>query len=143
MGVPGSALPEVVKLEFEAALTAYSQATHLRRQDMALVTTVQGAVLTIAGEKLLHLDISTTLLSVIAFFSLLMGLNNERRLGIYMQGHMQRAKEIEAELGMRFLSTADEGIRRARFLYTNSRVFPFYYLVFLMAWIVIWGFNLF
>jgi len=133
---------ELAKLEFEAALTAYAQATTLRRQDMAFITTVQGAVLTIVGDKLLNLDVRGALLSAIAMFTLLMGLNTDRRLNAYMRGYMQRAKGIEAEWDMHVLSTASESVGRTRGLVRSSTASSLYYILFIIAWVVIWNLNL-
>jgi hypothetical protein len=57
---------ELARLEYETALEQYRQLTALRRQDMAFVTTVQAAVLTIIGSNLLNLDVSGWLLSWVA-----------------------------------------------------------------------------
>ncbi|HEU4835122.1 MAG TPA: hypothetical protein VFS90_11925 [Pyrinomonadaceae bacterium] len=71
---------EQAKAEYDVGLQQYRLNSTLRRQDMAFVTTVQAAILTIIGAKLLSLDFSGFLLSAIAFFVLLLGLNSERRL---------------------------------------------------------------
>lgn len=80
---------ELARLEYEAALEQYRQLTPLRRQDMAFVTTAQAAILTIVGTKLLNLDASGFLLSLIAVFVLFLGINSERRLSGYMSGYMR------------------------------------------------------
>jgi hypothetical protein len=109
---------------------------------MAFVTTVQGAVLTIIRERLLDLDPSSLLLSVIAVFVLLLGVNSERRVSAYMVGNMRRANEIELEYGMSLLSSGRREVRERKLLFANRIVFPFYYLIFIVVWIGVWILNL-
>ena len=134
---------ELSRLEYEAALEQYRQLTSLRRQDMTFVTTVQAAVLTIIGTKLLSLDASGFLLSLIAVFVLFLGVNSERRLSGYMAGYMRRAKEIESEYGMQLLSCGVKELRNKKLLISNSIIFPFYYSSFFVAWVVVWTLNIF
>jgi len=133
---------EQAKAEYDTGLRQFQLNSSLRRQDMAFVTTVQAAVLTIAGSKLLSLDFPSFLLSVIAFFVLLLGLNSERRLAAYMAGYLRRAKQIESEYGMSMLSEGWNEIQGRRFLVSNSKVFPIYYSIFILAWLIIWVWNL-
>ena len=129
---------ETARVEYEQALSQYQNCTVLRRQDMAFVTTVQAAVLTIIGSRLFNLDLSDVLLSLIAFFLLLLGLNSERRLSHYMDAYSQKAREIEGAFGLSLVSCGLLEVRKERFLFSNSKVFPIYYLFFMIAWIVIW-----
>ena len=129
---------DVAKTEYEQALGQYQNFTIVRRQDMAFVTTVQGAVLTIIGSKLPHLDLSSFVLSLIAFFILLLGVNSERRLAGYMDAYFKRARELESQFGMSLLSGGLHQVRGRRFLLSNSLVFPLFYLFFMLAWVVIW-----
>jgi hypothetical protein len=124
---------ELAKLEYEAALEQYRQLTSLRRQDMTFVTTAQAAILTIVGSKLLSLDASGFLLSLIAIFALFLGINSERRLSGYMSGYMRRAKEIESEYGMQLLSFGTQELRNKKLLISNSIIFPLYYSFFFIA----------
>jgi hypothetical protein len=133
---------EYAKVEYEIGLGQYQLNSSLRRQDMAFVTTVQAAVLTITGSKLLSLDFSGFLLSAIAFFVLLLGLNSERRLAGYMEGYMLRARQIEAEYGMTILSHSWNKVKRRRLLFSNAKMFPIYYCIFILAWLIIWMWNL-
>lgn len=133
---------ELAKLEYESALEQYRQLTSLRRQDMAFVTTVQAAVLTIIGDKLLNLDASNFLLSLIAVFVLFLGLNSERRLSGYMTGYMQRAKDIESEYGMKLI-TFGRAFKDKKLIISNSIIFPLYYFFFFIAWFIVWMLNLF
>jgi hypothetical protein len=133
---------EVAKVEYENALAQYRHYTSLRGQDMMFVTTVQAAVLTIIGPKLPNLDFAYFLLSVVAFFALLVGINSQWRLSAYMAGFMQRAMQIETEYGMSFLSVGKREVDKKKLLRTTAFVFSFYHLIFILAWIVIWIWNL-
>lgn len=134
---------ELARLEYEAALEQYRQLTSLRRQDMTFVTTTQAAILTIVGTKLLNLDASGFLLSLIAVFVLCLGINSERRLSGYMSGYMRRAKEIESEYGMQLLSLGIQEVENKKLLVSNSVIFPLYYAVFFIAWLIVWILNIF
>ena len=134
---------ELARLEYEAALEQYRQLTSLRRQDMTFVTTTQAAILTIVGTKLLNLDASGFLLSLIAVFVLCLGINSERRLSGYMSGYMRRAKEIESEYGMQLLSLGIQEVKNKKLLVSNSVIFPVYYAFFFMAWLIVWILNIF
>ncbi|HEV2706254.1 MAG TPA: hypothetical protein VGV59_10045 [Pyrinomonadaceae bacterium] len=133
---------DVAKEEYSNALGLFRHFSGLRRQDMAFVTTVQAAILTIIGSKLLSLDFSSFLLSSIAFFVLLLGLNSERRLAAHMFGEMLRARQIEAEHGMALLSVAYSEVENRKLLMKNNLVFPLYYFIFIVAWVIIWILNL-
>ncbi|MCA1566434.1 MAG: hypothetical protein LC803_12495 [Acidobacteria bacterium] len=132
---------DIAREEYSSALGLFRHFSSLRRQDMAFVTTVQAAILTIIGSKLLSLDFSSFLLSTIAFFVLLLGLNSERRLAAHMQGEMSRAKQIEEAYGMTLLSTAYKEVESRKMLMENKVVFPLYYFIFIIAWIIIWTLN--
>ena len=134
---------ELARLEYEAALEQYRQLTSLRRQDMTFVTTTQAAILTIVGTKLLNLDASGFLLSLIAVFVLCLGINSERRLSGYMSGYMRRAKEIESEYGMLLLSFGIQEVKNKKLLVSNSMIFPLYYAFFFIAWLIVWILNIF
>ncbi len=112
-----------------------------RRRDMAFITTAQGAVLAIIGKNLLSMSLAYFLLSVIAAFLLLTGLNNERRMTAYMRGYMKRAKKIQDSLGMTFLSDGYTEVTQTKALVSNMVMFPFYYALFFAAWIAIWLAN--
>jgi hypothetical protein len=133
---------DMAKEEYSSALGMFRHFSGLRRQDMAFVTTVQAAILTIIGSRLLSLDFSSFLLSTIAFFVLLLGLNSERRLSAHMSGEMRRARQIEAEHGMTLLSVAYSEIGNRKLLMKNDVVFPLYYFIFIIAWVIIWILNL-
>jgi hypothetical protein len=117
------------KKEYEKAIELYLHFSSLRRQDMAFVTTVQAAVLTIIGKNIMNLDLASIILSVIAFFVLLLGFNSERRIAAYMAGYMKRACQIESEYGMTLLSNGADSIKRKIFLFSNALIFPLYYLI--------------
>jgi hypothetical protein len=107
-------------------LEQYRQLTSLRRQDITFVTTAQAAILTIVGTKILDLDASGFLLSLIAVFVLFLGINSERRLSGYMSGYMRRAKEIESEYGMQLLSSSIQALKQKKLLISNAVIFPLY-----------------
>lgn len=132
---------ETAKVEYEIALEEWRHYANLRRQDMAFVTTIQGAVLTIVGSKLLRLD-APGLLSITAFFVLLLGINSERRLSAYMTGYIRRAREIESEHGMSLLPLGWDEVKSRKLLFSNRIVFPLYYFVFILVWVSIWALNL-
>jgi hypothetical protein len=132
-------LSDNAKTEYQAGLEHFRSMSSLRRQDMAFTTTVQAAIFTIIGSRLLQLGISDFILSVIACFVLLLGLNSERRLASYMDGYMRRVAEIETDHGMSMFSRAGH---KKRFLVSNAKMFPIYYGVFVAAWLVLWIWNL-
>lgn len=132
---------EFAKVEYENALEQYRHYTSLRRQDMAFVTTVQVAVLTIIGANLRNLDLANLLLSIIAFFVLLLGINNERRLTAYMAGYMKRATQIETDYEMSLLVKGRQEVLNRKLLLSNIVVFQLYYFVFSVVWVVVWVLN--
>ena len=135
-------IPDITKTEYQAGLDQHRLMSNLRRQDMAFVTTIQAAIFTIVGPKLLQLGISDFILSVLAFFVLLLGLNSERRLVSYMNAYMKRVAEIEASYGMSMFSGAGDKTLKKRAIISNAKVFQIYYLVFVVAWLLVWISNL-
>ena len=125
-------------LEYQTAIEQYQQCTALRRHDMAFVTTIQGAVLTIVGKEFLKPDLWAAVLSGVAFLLLLLGANSERRLAAYMAGYAKRASEIEQKYGLRVLQYGCREVASRRGLFSNGVVFPTYYLLFAAAWAVLW-----
>ncbi len=136
-----SAITDSETLEYRSALEFYRQYTNVRRHDMAFITTAQGAVLTAIGRDLLAMNLSSFLLSVVAVFLLLLGMNSERRLTAYMAVYMKRAKEIENRRNMSLLSDAYAQVSKRRFLVSNTVTFPGYYALFVLVWVVIWLIN--
>ena len=137
-----SSITDSEALEYESALEFYRQYTDVRRHDMAFITTAQGAVFTIIGKDLLAMNLSSFLLSGIAVFLLLLGLNSERRLTAYMGAHMKRAKEIENLRKMTLLSDAYAQVTRRKLLLSNTLTFPVYYALFALVWVVVWLVNI-
>jgi 1,4-dihydroxy-2-naphthoate octaprenyltransferase len=133
---------ELARLEYEQALNQYQNCTVLRRQDMAFVTTAQGAVLAVLGPKLLELDFTGFLLSFIACFLLVLGLNSERRLSRYMDAYSKRAIDIEDKLGLSLIKDGSAEAHNKRLLYSNSTMFPIYYSLLILGWAVIWIRNI-
>jgi hypothetical protein len=132
---------EIAKLEYEQELTQYQNCTVLRRQDMAFVTTAQGAVLAIISSKLLVLDLASFLLSLIACFLLILGFNSERRLSSYMKAYSEKARQVEDELGLSLIKTGFSEIRNKRLLFSNSVLFHVYYPLLIFGWVVVWVSN--
>jgi len=133
---------ESSKVEYENALAQYRYYTGLRRQDMAFVTTVQAAIMSIIGKNLLELNFTDFLLSLIAFFVLLLGINNERRLSAYMTGYMNRAKIIESKYNMSLLEHGWQEIKSRKLLFSNSVMFKIFYIIFIICWFFTWVLNL-
>ncbi|SEI69988.1 hypothetical protein SAMN04487995_1772 [Dyadobacter koreensis] len=131
---------EIAKTEYEEALNQYRNTTLLRRQDIAFIITVQGAVISIIGSKMLMLDMSSLLLSAVAVFLLFIGLNNELRLSKYMEIYMDRAKEIESEFGLKLIISAYE-VRHKKFEFSNSKTFPAFYIFLIVSWLFVWVKN--
>jgi len=132
---------EVASTEYEAALEQYRHFTGLRRQDMLFVTAIQGAALTIIGGDLLHMKAAYIALSCIAFVVILLGMNSERRLTAYMGSYARRARVIESQHGMTLVSDAYASVQGCRFMFSNARVFLLFYVLLLLAWLVIWIVN--
>jgi len=133
---------ETAKVEYENALAQYRYYTGLRRQDMAFVTTVQAAIMSIIGKNLLDLNFADLLISIIAFFVLLLGINNERRLSAYMTGYMNRAKIIESKYSMSLLEHGWQEIKNRKLLFSNSVTFKIFYIIFIICWFCAWALNL-
>jgi len=133
---------DIAKAEYENALELSRQYSGFRRQDMAFVTTAQVAILSIIGTKLLSMDLANTLLSIIAFFVLILGINNERRLSAYMTGSIWRANQIEKDYDMSLLRQGRKVVAAKKLLFSNVFVFPIYYLIFIITWIIVWILNL-
>jgi len=130
--------PDLARMEYEQALNQYQNCTVLRRQDLAFVTTAQGAVLAVLGPRLIEPDFTSFLLSFIACFLLVLGLNSERRLSRYMDAYFRKAVEIEEELGLSLINDGAKDTRRKKLLFSNSQMFPVYYSLSIIGWIVIW-----
>ncbi len=129
------------QLEYNGALDFYKQYTEMRRKDMAFITTAQGAVLTIIGDKLLNMNISYFLLSLVATFLLFIGLNSERRFASYMKAYMVRARDIEKKYEMSLLSDAYTHVTKTKTSLSNTKTFPVYYGLFIFVWMIIWISN--
>ncbi len=142
MPITTTSMWERDKLEYEHAFLQFQHHSTLRRQDMAFVTTVQVAVFSIIGQKILSMDLVSTVLSLFAFFVCVMGLNNERRLSAYMTGYMARARQIESNNDMTLAASGRNELKKRKFLFSNTTLFPLYYVITLAVWLVIWAQNL-
>jgi len=137
---------DVAQFEYKVALEQYRHYTILRRQDMVFVTTVQVAILTIINAKLQLLDLPSFLLSLVAFFVLVLGLNSELRLASYMYAYKERVMEIELSNNLdivRNTSISGKGQKKFRFNLSNRVMYPFHYCIFIAAWLAVWGSNIF
>ena len=133
---------DVAKTEYENALEHYRHYTDLRGKDAIFTTTVQVGVLTIIGSNLPTLNLAGFLLSIVAFFSILLGINNMRRLSAYLNGFSNRAIEIEKKFGMSLISQGKKEVNKKRISPPSAVLFLFYHYIFLLVWIVIWIWNL-
>lgn len=133
---------ETAQVEYQNALEQSRHTANLRRRDMAFVTTVQAAVFTIIGSNLLSLSFPNFMLSLIAFFVLLLGINSERRLSVYLSSYIERAIQIEKEYGLKLLSLGGTKVRNQRLILSNIAIFSLYFTILLIAWIVVWLLNL-
>lgn len=132
----------IAKVEYESSLKRLLEYTGLRRQGIAFSTTFQAAILSIIGSDILDINISHMLLSIVAFFVLFMGLNNERRLYSYIQGCSDRIKEIENQFDMSFFKSCDRRASEKPMLFSNNSLFQIYYALFIIMWIAIWIINI-
>jgi hypothetical protein len=134
---------EKERFEYEMASEYWRHFSSLRRQELSFVILVQGGVLTIIGEKLLHLTPAHSFLSIIAFLVILLGLNSERRLSAYQGGNYHRMQEIEATCGMRLWTVAVNDVRGRKLSFNNAKTLPVFYIILAVGWVFIWICNLF
>lgn len=133
---------DIAKTEYENALQHYRHFTDLRGRDAIFTTTVQVGVLTIIGSKLPILNLTGFLLSIVAVFSVLLGINNMRRLSAYLNGFSSRAIEIEKNFGMSLISRGKKEVSQKRISPPSAVLFLLYHYIFLLVWIIIWVWNL-
>jgi hypothetical protein len=131
--------PEV---EYQQAHEWWRHLSTMRRQDLAMFAAIQGAALTIIGDRLLSLDPAGSALSIIAFLVALMGLNNERQLQAYLQGFRSRAIAIENLYGASLIKLGIEQAGRTCVLVPTHAAFGFYYAILAIGWIIIWIANI-
>lgn len=129
------------QIEYEQAHEWWRHLSNLRRQDLALFTTIQGAALTIIGDQLLSLKPANLALSVVAFLSALIGLNNERRVYAYLVGFRERALELERLHGASLMGRGVREAQNTQLLVKTQVAFAFFYLLLLAGWILIWVLN--
>lgn len=77
------------KAEYEACFKMLNLYTTSRRQDMTIVAAAQAAVLAIVARNILNFELHHFLLSLVALFVTLMGLNSDRRHSAYMKGYIK------------------------------------------------------
>ncbi|MBI5839114.1 MAG: hypothetical protein HZB19_03345 [Chloroflexi bacterium] len=127
--------------EYEEANEWWRTLSKMRRQDMTLFITLQGAVVTVIGPQLLHMDPKSIVLSIFAFSSTLLAFNNERRLYGYLYGFRQRALEIEKKRGMALIKSGLNEVGRKKILMRSSVSISWYYALIAICWIVLWILN--
>lgn len=131
----------VEQVEYTMALAQFRHQSMLRRLDVGFVTTLQVAVLSIIGSNVLTMEAVDMALSVIAAFIVFMGLNNDWRMSAYMTGYLTRAREIEANHSMKLLQSGRDVVESRRRLQRNATVFPMYYILLEVVWVVVWIMN--
>lgn len=138
-----SATPRVALIiaEYQAGLELSRHWSALRRQDMLLVTTVQGAIFTIIGGELLKLKSASIALSIVAFLVALIGFNSERRLSAYIRANVDYLKTIEKSNGLGLLTTANDATLKIRGMVSNKTAFLTYYAFMAAGWVVVWLVN--
>ena len=134
-------LKESERLEYQQANDWWRTISQMRRRDIGLFTALQGAVLTIIGKKLLHLEADGFALSFIAFLIAILGFNNERRLYLYLYKFRGRAIAIEQKHNMSLLSEATSAVQKLRFTLGSTFAFRVYYGIIAIGWIVLWIAN--
>jgi len=132
---------DAAKIEYEQALNFFHNHSQLRRQGIAFVTTVEGAMLTIIGNNLVSMEAPHIALSVIGFFVALLGINNERRLIAFTIGYLKRARKIESVSGMSLLYDGYENMKKKPLLVSNTSAFVIYYVLIVVFWISVWLYN--
>jgi hypothetical protein len=132
----------VMLKEYEEANEWWRTLSRMRRQDMTLFITIQGAIVTVIGLQLLNMDPKSIVLSIFAFSSALLAFNNERRLYGYLYGFRQRALEIEKKTGMELIKMGMKEVARKRIIVRSSISFSFYYALIALCWVAIWLLNI-
>ena len=130
------------KLEYETSIELYKKYMSLRRKDIAFNTTAQVALMTILKDDLLKMDWTNYIFALIALPVLFIGLNNERRISAYLQAYKNRGIEIEKKYRMTLLAGAKDAVKKTDYLISNRVAFTIYYLLFIIFWILLLGYNL-
>jgi hypothetical protein len=134
--------------EYQSAFEQYRHFVTVRRQDLLFVTTIQGAVLTIIRGSITHSDPTTSLhtaeimLSLLAFFVVLLGLNNERRLSAYMEGCIQSIQRIEKQFDLKLFTTGARLAKQRRLTVGVEAAFTTFYIFLLLGWMAIWALDI-
>ena len=129
---------EKERIEYEQAFEMFRYLSGLRRQSLAFVTVVQGAIITIIRDQLHDLDTFGIFMSILAFIVVIIGQNNERRIARYMKGFMERVRTIEKVNNMFLLGLGYRKAHSGFGILRNTLTFPIYYLLLASGWIVIW-----
>lgn len=129
-------------LEYELAHTRWTAGTNQRRVGLAFFTAVQGTIFTIIGDRILTLDLESTIISVFGMIVSIISWNHERRIGAHMTGYGNHIKKIEKKhnIGI-FQSGRDEAKRQ--FTFSNRKLFSWYFVLIFIVWILIFTINIF
>ncbi len=132
---------DAAKIEYDQAMQFFRDHSNLRRQGLAFVTTVQGAILAVVGSNLSTMELPHVTLAVIGFFVAILGINNERRLISFSIGYLRTARQIEKRSGMSLLSDGYSAVKERRFIISNTRAFLLYYYLISIFWITLLAYN--
>lgn len=139
VAAPSVASELKVTEEYKLGIELLRHWSTMRRHDIVFVTTIQGAVLTIIGKNLPHLQVADYALTVIAAFVVVLGINSERRLAGYSNGYVRRVQNLELRLGMTLLAEGLAEVQSLRGLVSNYRMFINYYSALFVGWLLLWS----
>jgi hypothetical protein len=134
---------DLLTTEYEQANEWWRGISQMRRHDLAAFTALEGAVVTIVGDRLVHrMDIRDVLLVVIAFIIAAIGFNNETRLYAYLTAFRTRAAELEAAHGLKLLTQAHNSVEAKRYILSSSSTFAAYYALIAFGWVAVLIYNI-
>lgn len=129
--------------EYEQANEWWRQISQMRRHDLAAFTALEGAVVTIVGDKLVgQLDVRDVILVIIAFIIAAIGLNNEARLYAYLTAFRARATEVESDHNLLLLTQAQKSVDSKPYILSSSLTFAAYYALIAVGWLGVLIFNI-
>ena len=133
---------EWLRVEYQAFNDRWENGVIQRRAGLTFFTGVQGAILTVIGDKLGALDTRGYALSIFGVIVCLVAWNNERRIGAYMEGYRDRSIEIEKIIGLSLI-TNGKRLSDARWTFSNRKIYQLYYFIMLAGWLSILTSNIF
>jgi hypothetical protein len=139
-----SAIPSEVwaRLEYEMANARWENATNLRRNGLAFFTTVQGAILSIIGDRITNLKISSYALISFGIIVTLFSWSHELRIASYMKGYQNRMIRIERLFNLDLLRSGQDQAVKMKTI-SNRKLFSWYYRINLIGWLLIILYNIF